>query len=364
MIEQVEARQNGFVRFDTSPKGASIYIDGVIQINPETEEAIRTPATVSIIEGRRDFKLVLERHQEVSGYVDVYPGRTVNIFRNLVPILSSSVSISPNISLSEPVTVLITCPMKTGDPTQWTYIWAQKAIKMAKDLGHNVIVIEKEDTTYQKVSEAINTHKPRLYIHIGHGCPLSLQGQTECIVTRKFTIDELLSMSTEKLKAIVTPVRTSACSSGICQLENDSCSPTCLYDTNVNLLKGTIMVAVACHSASQLGVCSINYGVESYIGYSDLLMFPVDGLNTQETFGNIQMTMIEELLLGKSVAEADAITRKVEDEYVKIYKDTKYVALPILWNRRYRKVLGNENATIHGNENSNPIFGVPIIPFI
>jgi hypothetical protein len=80
------ARQRGIVHFDSQPHRAAIYIDGLILVDPDTEEAVRTPATVALIEGRRDFVLRLEGYHDEAGYVDVFPGSRVNIFRNLTPI--------------------------------------------------------------------------------------------------------------------------------------------------------------------------------------------------------------------------------------------------------------------------------------
>ena len=34
------------------------------------------------------------------------------------------------------VTILITMPKKKGDPTEFTYQWAEKAVQIAKDLGY------------------------------------------------------------------------------------------------------------------------------------------------------------------------------------------------------------------------------------
>jgi hypothetical protein len=75
----------GTVHFDSDPRGAMIYIDGQILVDPYTEEAIRTPASVLLIEGRRDFVLRAEGYEDEFGYVDVFPGTSVNIYRRLRP---------------------------------------------------------------------------------------------------------------------------------------------------------------------------------------------------------------------------------------------------------------------------------------
>lgn len=255
--------------------------------------------------------------------------------------------------MSDIATVLITMPKKKGDPTEFTYQWAEKAVRIAKDLGYDVVTIKGADNTYNNATEAIKKYKPRLYIHYGHGCPSSLQGQQECEVVRKYSVDELICLAEspyiedrQRVIKLLNPLGGLSCP-GICKLDNDPCSPLCTYDTNVNLLKGSIILAVACHSASQLGRCSINYGVKAYIGEDDLLMFPVDSLKSQDIFGEVQLIFLKELLMGKSIQEAEQTMSELEDSYIRRFKKTKYIALPMLWNKIHRKILGDKNAMIY-----------------
>jgi hypothetical protein len=250
-------------------------------------------------------------------------------------------------------TVLITRPIKRGDPTEYTYQWAADAIKIANNLGYDIIDIKEKDTTYKNVTDTIKEYQPRFYVHFGHGCPLSLQGQQECIVARKYSVDQLLCMAEspnieerKRLLKMLNPIGKVSCP-GICLLQNDPCSPLCVYDTNIDLLKGSIVFGVACHSASQLGKCAIMYGVETYIGYEDLLMFPVDSLKSQDIFGEIQLTMFKELLLGNTAQGAEKVVSELEDSYIRQFKKTKYISLPMLWNKMKRKILGNVNAMIY-----------------
>ena len=250
--------------------------------------------------------------------------------------------------------ILIVAPMKENDPTFHTYQWAKKAEQLAKDLGYNVKMIEKEDVTYKNVTDAIQTFKPNLFTAFSHGCPNSLQGQHECVVTRKFTFDELLSMhnsiDTEKadtFRKMFKPLGDCKSKQGMCSLDEDICNPLCSNNTNINELKGSLIFATACFSAKQLGKCAINYGIQSYSGYQDLLMFPVDTKNTQDMFGEIQLEFYKSLLLGKSVNEAEQDMIQLEDKYIRKYKHIKYVSLPILWNKVNRRILGNKNATIY-----------------
>lgn len=254
----------------------------------------------------------------------------------------------------ETAKILIVMPMKSGDPTQYTYQWAQKALQMTKDFGYNVRTIEKNDATYANVTKTIQTFKPRLFTSFSHGCPNSLQGQNECMVTRKFSIDELLNMQScgiqEKMdifRKMFNPLGDCSTFNGMCSLDDNICNPLCMNDTNINELKGTIMFATACFSAKQLGVCAVKYGVDSYIGFQDLLMFPVDTKNSQDMFGEIQLEFYRSLLSGKTVSQAEQDMATLEDSLIRKYKAIKYISLPMVWNKVNRRVLGNKEASIY-----------------
>lgn len=250
-------------------------------------------------------------------------------------------------------TILVTMPKNKADPTEYTYQWATQAAKIAEDLGYNVVTIKEKDTTYNNVTGSIKKYKPRIYVHFGHGCPSSLQGQQECIVVRKYSVDELICMAEspfveerQRLLRLLRPLGELSCP-GVCSLDVDPCSPLCTHDTNINLLKGSIIFSVACHSLSQLGKCSIKYGVDTYVGYDDLLMFPVDTLKSQDMFGEVQLTFLKELLMGKTVQEANQVMSELEDSYIRRFKKTKYIALPMLWNKLHRQILGNANNLVY-----------------
>lgn len=254
----------------------------------------------------------------------------------------------------ETAKILIVMPMKNGDPTQYTYQWAQKALQMTKDFGYNVKALEKEETSYDNVTKTIREFKPRLFASFSHGCPSSLQGQNECMITRKFNVDDLLDMQNcgipEKMdtfKKMFNPLGDCTTVGGMCSLDDNICNPLCMNETNINELRGTIVFATACFSAKQLGTCAIKYGVESYTGFQDLLMFPVDSLNSQDMFGEIQLEFYKSLLLGKSVLQAEQDMETLENSLIKKYKTIKYISLPMVWNKVNRRVLGNKNASIY-----------------
>lgn len=250
--------------------------------------------------------------------------------------------------MTKSATVLMTIPKKKNDATSYTASWAEEIYGIAKSLGYNVVVLRGNDTTYDKVTNAIETYKPRVFIHTGHGCGSALNGNNDCIVTRKYSIGELMKMDSAKLDKMFNPVKLgNSCGKDTCSLQGDICMPLCFNSTNINLLKNSIVIANACHSSSILGRCAIAYGVQSYVGYSDLLLFPTDTMKSENIFKEIHVELARSILMGQSVGEANNIARSMEDAYIRVYKGYKWVALPMIWNTMHREVLGNREATIY-----------------
>lgn len=254
-------------------------------------------------------------------------------------------------------TILFTIPEKKNDPTYHTAIWARKAVQMAKSLGYDVVVLEKDKVTYENVNKVLTTYNPSVVVHYGHGCRTNLQGQNGCMITRNYDIDELLSMAEspyieERQKVLNIlhferhPLGQLSCP-GICKIDSDPCTDRCRKDTNVDLLKNKIVFTTACFSADQLGKCAVRYGATSYLGYTDLFLFPVDRMGSQEIFGQLQLTGLKELLLGGSVADAEYLMNFEEDKLIRRFKPIKYMALSLLWNKIHRRVLGNLDGTIY-----------------
>lgn len=80
-------------------------------------------------------------------------------------------------------TIMVTRPRKQSDATEYTYLWAENAVKMARNMGYPVVDVQRDEVNYANVNKLIDQYRPALIIHYGHGCPNSLQGQKECILT-------------------------------------------------------------------------------------------------------------------------------------------------------------------------------------
>jgi hypothetical protein len=262
----------------------------------------------------------------------------------------------------EPAIVLFTLPRRDNDPTAITHMWGRKLIDLTKGLGYKVIVIEKEATTYDNVTNALKrnspsvTSKPLIYIHYGHGCAGSLIGNKECIINREFSFDELntiRSTDPEKFRKLVNPLKGLSCfeldktKELTCRMDNDPCAPMCTSPTNVHLLKDVFVFTTACWSAASLGMCAEKSGTKSYLGYDEIYMFTFDSKGSQDIFEDIQLEFARSLLMGKSIDEAEKDMIKLEDAYIRKYKKVKFVSLPLLWNKMHRKIYGNKNVTIY-----------------
>lgn len=259
-------------------------------------------------------------------------------------------------------TVLLTLPMKEGDPTQITYQWGRRLSTVAKNLGYKIIVIEKDATTYDNVTKALRknspsvTGRPLIYSHMGHGCAGSLIGNKECIINREFSFDELngiRSADPEKFRKLVNPLKGLSCfeldktHSLNCRLDEDPCAPMCTNSTNVHLLKDAIVFTTACWSAASLGICAEKSGAKDYLGYDEIYMFTYDSKGSQHIFEDIQLAFSKSLLMGNSVKEAERDMIELEDAYIRKYKKVKFVALPLMWNKIHRKIYGNKDVTIY-----------------
>lgn len=230
--------------------------------------------------------------------------------------------------------ILITRPMMPGDEaTKHTFYWAEPIIKEAQILGYEVIDYIKNHVTYEKVSEALQTVNPNLYIHYGHGCVADLVGQSQCIITngtKNFDIcnSEYLNKYTYRMS------------------DDIFCDTFCNSPRNVELLKDKIVIAYACHSAKRLGVCAMKNGAKAYAGFNNYLIFMVDTKNTEKIFTDCIMTFTYSLLNGDTLKMAKERTLEKFDSTIKEYKNVSYLAKLLLWDREAFTVYGDDDLTI------------------
>lgn len=159
---KLQPKQMGTVRFDSDPHGANIYVDGQILTDPVTEESLKTPAHVLLYEGRRDYTISLQGYEDESGYVDVYAGATVNVYKRLKQGKSEQgwEQPQPQIWLSQQIGN-ITITTKPNDAKIYIdgiLIKKTTPATLSLDVGSHYIVLEKEGY-YRDYN--------RIYIHPG-----------------------------------------------------------------------------------------------------------------------------------------------------------------------------------------------------
>lgn len=146
-ISQLQPKQMGTVRFDSDPHGANIYVDGQILTDPNTEESLKTPASVLLYEGRRNYTISIEGYEDASGYVDIYPGATVNIYKRLKQGASEEGwgQPEPQIWLSQQ-TGNITVTTNPSDAKIYVddVMKGTTPAKLSLEEGYHYIVLEKE----------------------------------------------------------------------------------------------------------------------------------------------------------------------------------------------------------------------------
>ncbi len=75
------------------------------------------------------------------------------------------------------------------------------------------------------------------------------------------------------------------------------------------------------------------------IEYKDGLIFTTDNFNSRDIFINIELEFYKSLLLGNTVKQAKIDMETLENYYIKKYKKLKYIVLPLLWNKKNRKII-------------------------
>jgi hypothetical protein len=143
----MQPKQMGTVRFDSDPHGASIYVDGQILTDPNTEESLKTPVKALLYEGRRNYTISLQGYEDESGYVDVYPGTTVNVYKKLNQGKSEEGwgKPEPQIWLSQQTgnITISTIPSNVKIYVDGILVTTTPA-KLSLDKGYRYIVLEKE----------------------------------------------------------------------------------------------------------------------------------------------------------------------------------------------------------------------------
>jgi len=200
------------------------------------------------------------------------------------------------------------------DPSHTTFKWGKEIIDYALTHGVKALDIKDPWVQYDKITYLLKKYRPDMLVYTGHGCKNYLAVQDGCAITNGW--------------------------------KEDVCQSQCNVPSNLSILKGMIIITFSCHSTGQLGKCAIKYGAKAYVGFGDYMMFTSDRLGSEKLFKEALMPMAIEVLNGRTVGEAVAITKKALLDKAKKWKSVKYLSIPMMWNHEYMRVLGDMNAKL------------------
>jgi len=83
------------------------------------------------------------------------------------------------------------------------------------------------------------------------------------------------------------------------------------------------------------------------VEYKDGLIFTTDNFNSRDIFINIELEFYKSLLLGNTIEKAKKDMETLEDFYIKKHKKLKYIVLPLLWNKKNRKIIGEHSMKLN-----------------
>jgi hypothetical protein len=126
--------------------------------------------------------------------------------------------------------------------------------------------------------------------------------------------------------------------------------------SNIGLLAGKPIVAVACRSAHSLGEDAVDsLGVRSYLGFSEDLTWLRD---RSAAFGNVVVSGLEPLIQGKTAGESRAaliagfenLVHRFKYDEARTDKIGPFAYLLAHWNSTHVKLCGDTSSTLHSGE--------------
>lgn len=194
--------------------------------------------------------------------------------------------------------------------TEITSECARIAVEILEENGFHVYTLEKDDATRDKLEEFLRKHpETRLIIYMGHGDEDKLLGQLP-----QGEVNPLIDL------------------------------------TNVDLLAGKVVVAVACLSGRRLGMSAIAHDAKAYLGWDDLvyIALPVEGVrNYQADFMRALLAPVITVAKHRTFSEAKRNFEEVCDYYINLYEQNKWK----FWDVFKRFMEHNKNHfVIHGEE--------------
>lgn len=212
-------------------------------------------------------------------------------------------------------TILVTQP-EYDYTTRYVSTWAEKAIQHAKKKKNNVIVLKNKRADKNIFISVVKKTNPSFIFLNGHGNSDTIHGQDD-----KPLIDS-----------------------------ND----------NLDFLKKTIIYALSCQSAKNLGRYCIEKGVTTYIGYNEDFIFIIDRKkrtnpkedNIAALFLNASNAIPFSLLKGKTTKESHYNSQKAFRKTIRTLLTSESKSYQtstirfLIWDMQHQVCLGNQQAFI------------------
>lgn len=211
--------------------------------------------------------------------------------------------------------ILVTRP-SSDRTTKYISAWAKKVIDLATSKGDIVLDLEKQRATRQEFESMVRKHDPSLVFLNGHGTNDCVTGQNEQVLVQ----------------------------TGV----------------NEDILRGRVIYALSCCSASGLGPRSIQIGAAAYIGYTEDFIFLYDESTrtrphldkTAELFLDPSNQVAVSLVKGHTAGEAhesskQAFVRNIRKLLSSEASATESAAIKYLfWDLQAQVCLGQPGSTI------------------
>lgn len=197
--------------------------------------------------------------------------------------------------------------------------WANELKKYADGMGYTVIDICGSDLTYECMTKILGVTKPAVLFYFGFGDKAHLMG------------NDMRPALTNRFQSL-------------------SFSYTNGMLSNLDVIKGTAVIAYASHAASQLGPEITMAGSPCFVGFSDSLIVVSDKDNTLNIFKESLLPLAKRILYGWTVGKAVEATRIDLLNKIKEYKvkGSDLISIPMFYNRRSLTLLGDPNWKLKG----------------
>lgn len=209
------------------------------------------------------------------------------------------------------LTYLLTRP-EHDDTTHYLSQWCKETIKLAEERGIKVLDLHREKANKEEFENKIHKFSPQIVVLNGHGNEDQVTGHQN--------------------------------------------QPLVIVHENEELLRSTIVYAISCRSAKNLGRRSVQVGALSYTGYEDdfIFVYEPDKVSrprrdeTAKLFLEHSELFVESLLKGNSVGESWERSKRIlkRNFITALSNKNTSTARYLWWDLKNFSSYGDLNATV------------------